>query len=478
MPAPYHPSDPLLPQHDDLGQPPRSLLLQLFAHIAWLLRKIRRVFRHAYRTVRLGCLQAWHTMRLLRLLARLRPRADSLKRFYLIDPSFRGNFGLYDTLARRLRAECAARGWVFIHLTGPFDRWGTDRFSLFAAAALLPTRIPPEHVRSPREWRELRRADSRALRHFSRRLGALLALDRWFLSAGDSYFYFPTGDLLYLYALLDKFRPAPRQHIVSMHFNVPGDQAQPRELRRLVLQSQLLGRRLRQPEAASLPIRLGTDVSALQRLLAPALGASCQFLHFPLLDPNEPDALPLPASLAARPYAWGYFGYASPKHGWPVIDRLLQNAPASASRGFISINPQPGYPEMIEEAKIAAIAAGDSFHFGYWADGEYAAALARCAALLFPYDRPHYMMVSSGKLIDALRHACFPVVPAGTWLAETVQEVDYGLIVQEQDWPGVPRQLATLDLPALWNTRRLRVRDFLQQFTAPSLLASLSAAAR
>jgi hypothetical protein len=458
MPAPYHQPDPL--------------------HFAWLLRKIRRVLRHAWHTVNLGCRQAWHAVRLLCLLARLRPRADSLKRFYLIDPSFRENFGLYDALSRRLRAECAARGWVFIHLTGPFDRWGTDRLSLFFAAALLPTRIPPEHERSPRELRELRRADARALRHFSRRLDAVLALDRWFLPAGDSYFYFPTGDLLYLYALLDKSRPGPRQHIVSMHFNVPCDQAQTRELRRLVCQSRLLGRRLRQPVVASLSIRLGTDVPALQRLLAPALGSSCQLLHFPLLDPAEPDALPLPASLASRPYAWGYFGYASPKHGWPVIYRLLQNAPAFTSRGFISINPQPGYPEMLEEAKTAAMAAGNSFHFGYWADGEYAAALARCAALLFPYDRPPYAMVSSGKLIDALRHACFPVVPAGTWLAEAVQEVGYGLVVQEQDWPEVPRQLATLDFPALWSDRRLRVRDFLQQFTAANLVASLSASAR
>jgi hypothetical protein len=112
---------------------------------------------------------------------------------------------------------------------------------------------------------------------------------------------------------------------------------------------------------------------------------------------------------------------------------------------------------------------------GFFPETEYGAALDQCASLLLPYRVQQYAFLSSGKLIDALRHGCFPVVPAGTWLAETLQQLNYGLVVGHDEWPAVPARLAALDLPALWTHRLPAIREFLSRFTASALLNSLTA---
>jgi hypothetical protein len=196
--------------------------------------------------------------------------------------------------------------------------------------------------------------------------------------------------------------------------------------------------------------------------------------HPPLVETSTLAAWLTPSDLNDRPHPCGYFGYLSPKHGWSTVHQLLRDRAGQNTRWFLALNQKRCEPPDLAQARLAAQAAGATLRLGFMSEDQYFDALGRCSAILLPYASGPYAMISSGKLIDALVKACFPVVPANTWLAEIVQTTGYGLVVAESDWPLVPARLAALDLPALWHEHQARVREFVSQFTARHLLDELS----
>ncbi|MGA2052896.1 MAG: hypothetical protein ABSH19_06265 [Opitutales bacterium] len=394
-------------------------------------------------------------------------------RFYFVDPAYEPAVGHYACVARALAAECAARGWPFIHLTGPFDQTPADnRIPLFHDHGRLALRFlhsEPEFSNQSQV-----RASTRTVRgHFTWELGAVLDLDRDLFSTGESYFFFYTGDILHPWSQLRRAPLGPRQHLAVFQFSLPSNFQLPSVQTRFARHTRLLARVLETSKDSSARFRLCTDSPALRRLLTPVLGRQLAEIQPPLLASSDLASLPAPADLANRPHPCGYFGYLTPKHGWPIVLQYLREHAGQKTRWLLALNLKRGEPALLDVARQTASSAGAELHVGFWTEVQYSAALASCSCLLLPYTAAPYTLISSGKLIDALRHACLPVVPVGTWLAEVVQQLGYGLVVAEGDWPGVPARLANLDLPSLWAQRQARVRDFLSSFTARTCLDTL-----
>lgn len=183
--------------------------------------------------------------------------------------------------------------------------------------------------------------------------------------------------------------------------------------------------------------------------------------------------MPSPESLAQRPHPFGYCGYLSEKHGWPVMRQLLQSRTGQNTRWLVQFIPTRQTAAEVAAALDAISAAGAISRTGYSSDEQYAANLASCACLLLPYDADDYAYLSSAKIIDALRHGCFPIVPANTWLAEIVRRAGYGLMIEKGQWLDVPATVAKLDLPALWSQRRSAILALAEQFTADHFLSTI-----
>ncbi len=279
--------------------------------------------------------------------------------------------------------------------------------------------------------------------------------------------------MLFLWSLLNGGRLGPRQHLALFQFTLPTAFDSPLGRNRFQRHARLLAHRLASSDSAA-RIHLCSDSPPLQRWLAPTLGRWIVPAHPPLLEPADLDPWPTSADLAERPHPCGYFGYLTPKHGWSIVHQLLRDRAGQNTRWLLALNPKRCEPPDLEAARRAAQLAGATLRLGFMSVDQYAAALDLCSAILLPYASGQYAMISSGKLIDALTHACFPVVPANTWLAEIVQTIGYGLVVSENDWPLVPARLAALNLPALWALHQARVREFVSQFTASHLLTELS----
>ncbi len=418
---------------------------------------------------------AWRSLPLAQTLRGLRPTAGARPRLYLLDPSYEQEIGHYGSVARHLAEACAARSWLFVHLTGPQDRPPNGpRIPWFRRDARLPMRIYRPEL-GPKVLHGIRGDTRRSLRVFIRDLGAALALDRLIFPEGEAYFFFYTGDLLHPWAYLERGPLGPRQHLAVFQFNLPPHFEKATQQKRFSRHAKLLAQRLEAGKGANATrVRLCTDSPALGRLLKPALGSSLAYACPPLVGPEDLETLPTPEEIARRPHPLGYFGYLSEKHGWPILRELLEAQAGRQSRWLLKINPKR-HPEDVAVAQQAATAAGATLQLGFFPEAEYHASLDRCASLLLPYRPQQYAFLSSGKLIDALRHGCLPIVPANTWLAETVRQLDYGLVVAPQYWGAVPACLAVLDLPALWARRRAAVREFLGRFTAACLLDSLAA---
>ncbi|MGA2052897.1 MAG: hypothetical protein ABSH19_06270 [Opitutales bacterium] len=443
----------------------RALVRLLREFWAWILAWIKRV-RPIFR---------WIAPSLILARRLWRARASTPVRFYLLDPSYHDHFGHYRNLAQRLAEECVRRGWMFIHITGTEDPHPADRLPFFhhPARPAIRTFIPDPQF--PRRAHRLCRRTTVALKSFLSAFGILRTLDRWLLPSSDAYFYLPTGDLLYLWAFLNSSRLSPRHHLWCNQFYLPLHFESPNGQIRFARHAHLLAR-LRQslPEHAA-RVHLTSDSPALLRHLSPILGSWPKLLPHPLLRPDLLDTLPAPENLLNRPHPCSYFGYivTNPKRGWPIVQRLLRQHAGTNTRWFLGLNSKNREPNLIDEARQDAAAAGATLHFGYLPDDEYAVALDRSASVLLPYSPAFYAMISSARVIDALCHGCLPVVPARTWLAEVVQQVDFGLIVNDSDWPGVPARLASLDFAALWAARREPIRAFLAQFTARAFLDTL-----
>jgi hypothetical protein len=468
--------------------PPFSLLQRLDNLGRGTLRFFRRthraVFRLAHDVVYVARKFIERVREILRLIApafalghrlmHLRLSGKNPVRFYLLDPSYQEEFGHYRNVAQRLADECTRRGWAFFHLTGLKDQNTAGRIPFFADAArpLIRTFIPGVH--QPRNAYNLCRRTTATLRRFLRALRVVLVLDRWLLRAPASYFYIHTGDLLHLWAFLDSSRLSPHQHLFCTQFYLPVHFEQLSEQTRFYRHAHLLATRLHAAHADTSRVHLCSDSPILLRNLAPALGSWPRLLPHPLLRPELLAALPQSESLAHRPHPCGYFGYFTPKYGWPVIERLLQQQADRDTRWLLGLNSKNKDQPHLDEIQRTAAAAQATLCLGYWPDDEYAAALDRCSALLLPYNPNLYAVLSSARLIDALCHGCFPVVPANTWLAEVVRTVDYGLIIEDAQWFHVPAHLTTLDFPALWAARRERVLSYLQQYTAAAFLDTLS----
>jgi hypothetical protein len=407
---------------------------------------------------------------LVRQLLAARLRAPGRPRLYLIDPSYQNDYGHYRAVAERLGAECAARGWSFFHLTGPLDPAPPSaRAPVFQYVARLPV-----HLREPGMERPLLRNlhldTTRVLRRFARVLGGVLALDRALFPDGDAYFLFYTGEFLHPWALLDGGRLGRRQHFVVFQFLLPPRFAELAEQTRFRQHARLLARRLATAGDSAARVRVATDSPALQRWLAPTLGERLEILPPPFLSAADFAALPEAAALARRPHPCAYFGYLTGKHGWHHVLHLLQRQAGQATRWLVQLDYKNAEFADREKARAAIAAAGATLIEGHLDPVQFSAAMARCASVLLPYRARDYAYISSAKLILALGHGCFPIVPAGTWLDEIVREAGYGLAVAEREWPEVPRRLAALDLPALWAARRERVRELVSRYTPGALL--------
>jgi hypothetical protein len=394
-------------------------------------------------------------------------------RLYLLDPSFEAGYGHYLTVAKNLAEECAAGGWNFTHLTGPLDEKPSPaRLRHFHWPGYLPMRTRPDLVEPIVIFRNRRRS-MKILNRFVRALAPVLALDRIIFPAGESHFLFYTGDLLFPWAVLRSLPLAPRQHLAVFQFTLPARFEEPREQKRLRRHARLLAGAYARAGAPAARVHLCTDSPALERWLGPSLDGHLEPLQPPVLSRTEIAALPTPADLAHRPHPCGYFGYFRQKHGWPVVQQMLERLAGRDTRWFLQLGSYRAEPPAVAHAQEVAAAAGATLHLGFLPLPEFSAVLGRCSSLLLPYHAASYALLSSGKLILALCYGCYPVVPADTWLAEVVRELDYGLVAAEGEWLDVPRRLAALDFPQLWELRRERVRAFLEQFTARSLLASL-----
>jgi hypothetical protein len=426
-----------------------------------------------YREWRWQRAAARRILALSRYLENLPALNHTVPRFYFVDSAYEPGVGHYTRVARALAEECAARGWTFIHLTGPFDQsLSAGRIRIFHD----PGRLALRFLYAEPEFSDLeavRQTTRSTLRHFTWELGAALDLDRQFFPDGDSYFFFYTGDVLLPWSQLRRAPLGPRQHFSVFQFSLPPNFHLSIVQTRFARHARLLARQLEASPESAARFRLCTDSPALFRRLAPTLGQWLAEAHPPLLTSADFESLPAPANLAHRPHPCGYFAYLTPKHGWPIVLQYLRERVGQNTRWRLSLNLKRGEPALLDEARQTAAAAGADLHIGFWTEAEYAAALASCSCLLLPYTPAPYALLSSGKLIDALRHGCFPVVPANTWLADTVNALGYGLVVNDGDWPTVPAHLAILDLPALWAQRQARVRDFLSQFTARACLDSL-----
>jgi glycosyltransferase involved in cell wall biosynthesis len=400
----------------------------------------------------------------------LRARASAPVRFYLLDPSYQENFGHYRNVAERLAEECARRDWLFFHLTGVDDTISSDRLPYFTYPARPRIRTFVPDPLYPGRCHRFCHRTTVALNRFLEIFGLVRTVDRLLLPSSDAYFYLHTGDLLYLWAFLSSSRVAPHQHLFCTQFFLPIHIDRPNEQTRFASHARLLARHLLSSPAR---IHLCSDSPTLLRHLSPILGFWPKMLSHPLLRPELLDALPPAENLRHRPHPCSYFGYFNNKYGWPIVRRLLEQHAGANTRWLVGLNPKNQDQPAVNDARLAASAAGATLHLGYLPDDQYAAALDRCACVLLPYSPKLYAMISSARLIDALCHGCLPVVPDHTWLAEVVQQVDYGLVVSPAEWSGVPARLAALDLPALWTARREHVRDFLAQFTARAFIDTL-----
>jgi glycosyltransferase involved in cell wall biosynthesis len=473
MPVPYAQPATFLQRLDNLGhhclrlgRALRRFLLHLPLLLIWLVRQFFRFVARAAHSLHSGSL-------LIVALHAAREQFPRRPRFYFIDPSYEDDSGHYRCVARELSRECAARGWSFFHLTGPLDASArSHRLPVFHHAGRLPIR-QFDHETEFERVHYLRRATRRALRRLGRQLGFVFALDRWMFDSAESWFFYYTGDFLILRPILDGGRLGPRQHLAVFQFSLPSMFDVPAGRRRFALHAALVARRLAACEFAA-RIHLCTDSPPLQSWLSPLLGRWLATAHPPLVESSARAQLPAASALGRRPHPFGYFGYVSPKHGWSTVRQLLFNLAGQNTCALLVLNPKRAEPPLIAEARSTALAAGATLHLGFLSDARYAALLDSCSSLLLPYNSSSYSLISSGKLIDAFRHGCFPVVPAHTWLAETVQSLGYGLVVQPGDWSSVPDRLAALDLPALWSRHQPAVSAFIAQFTARQLLTELT----
>lgn len=473
MPLPYEKPATLLQWLDNLGhyvlrfgRRVRRFLGQVLRLLLWFVCQVFRLVRQSFLLLCVCVRRAFARYGADR-------RQFGRPRLYLLDPSYQNNFGHYRTIARHLAKDCARRGWDFIHLTGSRDRNPAQRIPLFPFSALLPIRLAePFWTRKQRRWAFCKTAF--VVRYFFRMLRIVAALDRLILPGHAARFVMYTGDFPYFMPLLDSPFLGPRQQLTLCQFYLPLHFGEPSEKRRFLAHARLLGRRFRSaaPRATNV-LHLCSDSPRLRDLLSPALGSNISLLYPPLLAALRLEDLPSPESLAQRPHPFGYCGYLSEKHGWPVIRQLLQSHAGKNTRWLVQFIPTQQTAAEVAPALDAITAAGAISRTGYSSDEQYAANLASCACLLLPYDADDYAYLSSAKVIDALRHGCFPIVPADTWPAEIVRRAGYGLIVQKGQWLDAPAAVAKLDLPSLWSERRSTVLALIQQFTAAHFLTAL-----
>jgi len=479
MPLPYEKPATLLQWLDNRGHYVLRFGRQtrrFFAQIPWLCLWLGR------QLLFLATL-AWHVLlTLLACFRRVRAqlgdrRAESTRpRLYLLDPSYQNSFGHYRSVAHHLAEDCARRGWNFIHLTGALDKHPAQRIPLFALPARLPLRLA-EPFWSRNQHRKAHRKTAFALRYFTFMVKIVAAFDRLLLPGHPAHFVMYTGDLLYFIPLLNSPFLGPRQHLHLLQFYLPIHFAEPAEKRRFLSHARLLAQRFRSAAPDTiLNLHLYSDSPLLHGLLAPLLGAKISVLYPPFLAAFNPEDLPAPESLAQRPHPFGYFGYLTEKHGWPIMRQLLQSRAGQSTGWLIQFIPAHCTAAEIAAARATITAAGATALTGYYPPNKFSAAVAQCAGIFLPYDTDDYAFLSSAKIIDALRQGCFPIVPAHTWPAEIVRRAGYGLIVEKGPWLDAPAAVAQLDLPALWSQRRSAILALIEQFTAAHFLSAIEQA--
>lgn len=190
--------------------------------------------------------------------------------------------------------------------------------------------------------------------------------------------------------------------------------------------------------ATQAPIDLFSDSADLCDLLAPLAAVRIGLVH--------PPCIVTPRAVARAPLL-GYFGARRTIKGFTHLPAVIDAAQAiwNDLGAFVQCYPHPHDPA--DPAIDAALA---TLHTMPYVDllestlspDAYATRLARCAAVLLPYDSHHYRAGTSGIFVEAVASGAAVVATTGSWMEKEAKR--YGLTrVVACDWSD-PRAAGTV----------------------------------